>query len=198
MTRPSRVPAEVTVGSCDRSRVELGWGECLGQAEVEHFDLTLRRDLDVGGFEIAMDDALRVRRIERVGHLAGQPQRLAHRHRPSRDDVGERVAFDELEHQGPNAVSVFDPVERRDMRMIERGEQPRFAIEPRQSIRIERGGGGEDLDRHIAAEPRCRARGRPHPCRLRPAWRGLCTDRALFQSRSTQFHLPCRRHRQSL
>jgi hypothetical protein len=78
ITRPSRVIVVVTVGICESPAVELGRGKCLGQAEIEDFDLTLRRDLDVGGFEIAMDDTLRVRRIERVGNLSGQPQRLAH------------------------------------------------------------------------------------------------------------------------
>jgi hypothetical protein len=42
--------------------------------------------------------------------------------------------------------------------MIERREQPRFTIEPRESIRIERRDGGQDLDRHVAAERGSRAR----------------------------------------
>ena len=32
----------------------------LGQTEVEHLDRAVRADLDVGGFEVAVDDALSV------------------------------------------------------------------------------------------------------------------------------------------
>ena len=196
MTSPSRVPAAVTVGSLREAAVDFGRRKCLGQAEVEDLDLTLRRDLDVGGLEIAMDDALRVCRIERVGNLAGQPHRLAHRHRPARDDVGERVALDQLEHQGANAVNVFDPVERRDVRMIERSEQPRLSIEPRQSIRIERRRGGEDLDRHIAAEPRiARAIDLAHS----PGSDGADDlVRSQAGARTQSHRLACQRHSQSL
>ena len=41
----------------------------LGQPEVEHLRLAARGDEDVGGLDVAMDDALRVRRVERVGDL---------------------------------------------------------------------------------------------------------------------------------
>ena len=43
--------------------------ERLGQAEVQHLDGAVGRDLDVGRLQIAMDDAAVVRRLERVGDL---------------------------------------------------------------------------------------------------------------------------------
>ena len=41
----------------------------LGQAEVEDLDLAVRRQLDVGGLEVAVDDALLVRFLERLRDL---------------------------------------------------------------------------------------------------------------------------------
>jgi hypothetical protein len=45
-------------------------GSHLGQAEVQHLDGPVPRDLDVGRFEVAMDDPLLVRRVQRIGDLA--------------------------------------------------------------------------------------------------------------------------------
>jgi hypothetical protein len=46
------------------------------RAEVEDLHDAVRRDLDVGGLQIAMDDASLVRGIERIGDLARDGQRV--------------------------------------------------------------------------------------------------------------------------
>ena len=38
---------------------------------------------------------------------------------PSRDSLGERRALDQFHHEGPYAVSVFEAMDLRDVRMIE-------------------------------------------------------------------------------
>ena len=49
----------------------------LGESKVEDLRLTARGDEDVRRFQIAVDDALRVRRFERVGDLHAEgEQRL--------------------------------------------------------------------------------------------------------------------------
>ena len=48
----------------------------LGQAEVEHLHDTIGSDLDVGGLQIAMDDAAFVRRFKRLGDGARDGQRF--------------------------------------------------------------------------------------------------------------------------
>ena len=53
----------------------------------------------LAGFEIAMDDALLVRRFERLGDLLRDRQRLVERNRPLRDAVGQRRPLDQLHHQ---------------------------------------------------------------------------------------------------
>jgi hypothetical protein len=51
----------------------------LRQPKVEHLHDAVARELDVGGFQIAMDDPLLVRRFEGFGDLFGNPKRLVHR-----------------------------------------------------------------------------------------------------------------------
>ena len=76
------------------------------------------------------------------------------RHRPARDSIGQRLALDEFEDQRGHAVGLFEPVDRADVRMIERCQDPRLAFEPRESIGIARKEARQDLDRHVAAELR--------------------------------------------
>ncbi len=52
------------------------FGERLGQAEVEHLDLTFGRDHDVGGFQVPVHDTLLVRGLERLGDLQRERQRV--------------------------------------------------------------------------------------------------------------------------
>ena len=53
------------------SERRLQWGE-LCDAEIEHLRMTVSRDEDVGGLDVAMDDALRMRGAECVGDLNRQ------------------------------------------------------------------------------------------------------------------------------
>ena len=71
----------------------------LRQPEVEHLHRAVGAHLDVGRLEIAMDDALLVRRFERLGDLPRDRQRLVERNRPARDAVGERRPFDQLQDE---------------------------------------------------------------------------------------------------
>ena len=68
------------------------------------------------------------------------------------DPFGQRFALDQLQDQAAHAVCFFDAVDGADVRMIERGEHPRFALEARAAFRI----GGErrrqDFDRDLASE----------------------------------------------
>ena len=55
-------------------RVQVGAGgriHHLCQTEIQHLHRTVVANLDVRGFQVPMDDALRVRRLERVSDLPG-------------------------------------------------------------------------------------------------------------------------------
>ena len=53
----------------------------LRQPEIQYLHDAVGRDLDVRGFEIAMDDALLMRRLQRLGDLLRDGQRFVDRNR---------------------------------------------------------------------------------------------------------------------
>ena len=73
---------------------------------------------------------------------------------PRRDALGQRLAFDELEHEEPRAARLLEAVDRGDRGMVERGEHTGLPVEPREPFGIGRESGGEHLDGHLAMEPR--------------------------------------------
>ncbi len=100
-----------------------------------------------------MDDAEVVRRLERLGQLPGDAERVGNRERPLREALLEREALDELHDDRAPVADLLEPVDVRDERMIERREHLGFAFEPRQPIRIVHDRVGKDLDRDLTVEP---------------------------------------------
>ena len=86
-----------------------------------------------------MDDALLVRGFERLGNLLRDRQRLVDRNRSLRDAVGERRPSTSSMTSAGHAVGLFEAVDGRDVRMVQRGEDLRFALEPCEALRV----GGE-------------------------------------------------------
>jgi hypothetical protein len=143
-----RLARAVRAGSEDRFR----------EAEVEHLDRAIRCDLDIGGLEIAVDDALFVRRFERLGNLSRDGEHLGDRHRSARDAVRERLALDQLEHECAEVVSgvslsFFDAVNRCDVGMIQRRQHARLTLKARDAVSVGRERGRQNLDRDLAPEP---------------------------------------------
>ena len=63
-------------------------------------------------------------------------------------------------------LTFFKPVDRGDVRMIQRSEGLGLALEPREAVGVMREGLGQDLDRDV--DPAwCRGRGRSGPSPLR-------------------------------
>jgi hypothetical protein len=122
------------------------------EAEVEYLYLPVRRDLDVRRFQIAMNDALLVRAFKCLGDLFCDRQRLINRNRTARDAVGKRLAFDQFHHECWRVSCVFNVEDGGDVWMIERREDLRFALKPREAIRIVRQRGREDFDGDVATE----------------------------------------------
>ena len=101
-----------------------------------------------------MDDPLPVRLLQRVRDLGSQAQGLIEGDRPLRDAVRERLALEELHDQVFGRTFPADVVERADVRMRELGDRPRLAFEALARLLGIRQSGRQDLDRHLAAEPR--------------------------------------------
>ena len=87
-----------------------------------------------------MDDPFLVRGVERVGDLARDRERLADRQRPASPSRSASVAPSTSSRTSAvHAIGLLEAVDRADVRVIERREQPRFALEAREAIGI----GGE-------------------------------------------------------
>ena len=99
-----------------------------------------------------MDDALLVRRFERIGDLPRDRQRFVERDGAARDALRQILAFDELHHERARAARSFQPVNRGDVGMIERGEQFGFALEPGEAIGVRGHSGRQHLDGHRALQ----------------------------------------------
>ena len=73
-------------------------GGVLGQPEVEELGSRLG-DHHVAGLEVAMDQAVTMRRSQRVGDVCGEPQCLRRRQRATPQPRGERLAVHVLQYQ---------------------------------------------------------------------------------------------------
>ncbi len=123
----------------------------LGQAEVQDLRAAVLADHDVVRLQVAVGHALPVRRGEPVGD--GDPE-LDHAggRQASGDLLGERSPPDQLHREEPHASVFMQPVHRRDVRVVERCEELRLALESREPLGVGRERGGQDLDRHLAVE----------------------------------------------
>ena len=83
-----------------------------------------------------MDDSLLVRRFEGLGDLLRDRQRLVEGMGPRVNPLCEILALDEFHDERRDAVGLLEPVDRGDVRVIQRGEDLRFALKPRQSFRV--------------------------------------------------------------
>ena len=126
-----------------------------GQPPVHQLGLAEGPDHDVGGLEVAVDDAVIVgvgdglahrQEVAQQRHAIREPRRLVER-------VGERAAVDQA-HGVVEAAVVADAgvVERHDGGVLEPGGDPRLARQPPREhgvIAVER----DALERHVAAQP---------------------------------------------
>ena len=67
--------------------------------------------------------------------------------------LGERRAGDELHDEGVGGAVRLEAVDLGDVRVVELGEELRFALEPRQAFLVGSEIGRQDLDRDFALQP---------------------------------------------
>jgi len=89
------------------------------QPEIEDLHLPLRRERDVRRLEVAVHNPFLVRRLEGIGNLPRDPNCVVKRQRALFEPLGERRAFDELEHEKARALLLLESMDLRDVRMIE-------------------------------------------------------------------------------
>ena len=130
------------------------WFQGLRQSKVQHLHRAIVADLDVGRLEIAMHDAAFVGGLEGFADLARYRQRVVQWKRACRQELLECASLDELQHQSVNAVRILEAINRRDVWMIERGEDFGFSTKPPETIHIARYVPWQDLDRDVTLQLR--------------------------------------------
>ena len=91
-------------------------------------------ELDVGGLEVAVHDPLAVRLLERLRDLERHRRPpLGRAAGPRRSRSASVCALDQLQDEVGRAVDHLEAVDRRDVRVVQRGEQPRLALEAAQA-----------------------------------------------------------------
>ena len=99
-----------------------------------------------------MNDALFMRRSERLCDLFSNGQSFVDRNRALRDLIRQCRAIYELQHERLDAIGLLKSMNRRDVRMVERCEDLRFPFEAGQPIGIEREMVGQDLEGDVPAQ----------------------------------------------
>jgi hypothetical protein len=152
----------------------------LHQTEVQYLGFAFRRQLHIGGFQVAVNDALLVRCFQRFGDLLRNGEGFFNRDRTlSLDAIRQRLAGNQLHHEVGCVVGIFDDVVRGDVLMIQRCQQLCFPPKTSEPISITSEGFWQNLDGDVAPELGVMPyTPRPYPRRqLRPradAFRVLC------------------------
>ena len=93
-------------------------------------------DENVGGLDVAMDDAFGVGGVEGVGDLDGERENRLGLHRPAADAVLEGQAVEKL-HGDEGLLAVFsDFINRADVGMVESGRGAGLAAETFEGLRV--------------------------------------------------------------
>ena len=109
-------------------------GEKLGEAKIQDFDAAAVGNENVGGLDVAMDDALFVGGVESVGDLCAEVDDAWNGKGTGGDQLVESLAFEQLHGDEGAAILLFDGVNGANAGMIERGSSSGFAEETFESL----------------------------------------------------------------
>ncbi len=112
-------------------------------------------DDDVLGLDVAVHDAGAVRGSERVGDSGGHRDPLANRFRSlRRHHVAQRRTGEQFLHDVVRPAVDAHVIDGRNVGMTQRGGRPGFLFEAGQPLRVGREERRQNLDGHLAPEPR--------------------------------------------
>ena len=114
--------------------------------------MTASGDEDVGGLDVAVDDAFGVSGVERVGDVDGDFEKAIEREQAGAEEGFEIRAFEILHDDVGEAVLRADFVDGADVGMVERRGGAGFAAETLEGLRIVGGFGRKKFQRDEAAE----------------------------------------------
>ena len=101
----------------------------LRDAEVGEGEAVVPADQDVRRLDVAVEDPRLVRGVERVAQLADPGDGLREGDRRADHPVAERSPFEVRHHEVRQALFVAVVVDREDVRVVERGDEPGLVVE---------------------------------------------------------------------
>jgi hypothetical protein len=110
---------------------KAGVSECARDPEVDDANVTARRQEDVAGLDVPVNDPVAVSRGERASGEGGDAQHLRDRKRPALlEDLREIRPINQLHDDELDAAVGPGVEDRGDVRVGKRGSAPRFSAEP--------------------------------------------------------------------
>ena len=134
------------------TQASMMFGEKLGETKIEDFDGAAFGDENVGGLDVAMEDALFVGGVESVGELDADVDGARNGKGAGGDEFVEGLAFEQLHSDECSAIVFFDGVNRANAGMIERGSRAGFTEETLEGLFVAMRGLRKKLQGHTAAE----------------------------------------------
>ena len=99
-----------------------------------------------------------MRRRQGIGDLHGDRDRVVERQRPPKEPIRQGLPSTSSITRKMVSAGLLHPLERGDVRVVERREDLGFALEPRDAIGVRREHVEDDLDRHSRPSLLSRAR----------------------------------------
>ena len=126
----------------------------LGEAEVEDFGVAALGDEEVGGLDVAVNDAFGVSGIERVGNFDGEVEEAVKLHGTAGDEVLQSLTLQAFHGDKSPAVFFADVVDGADVGMVESGGGFGFAAKAAERLGIFGEIVGEKFQSYEAVEAR--------------------------------------------
>ncbi len=126
----------------------------LGQAEVQDLGLAPGGHEDVGGLEVAVDDALGVGRLEGVGDLGPELQQRLEVEGPGSDPLRQGLALEQLHGDEVLTLVGVDGVDGADVGVVEGGGGPGLPLKALEHRGVRGQLRGQELEGYVAAELR--------------------------------------------
>ncbi len=135
----------------DRGEVRRLAG-AAGQPEIGQHRAAVGMDEDVGGLEVAVDDAGVMRVLQAISDLAQiSPRRQGVEWAPVQD-VAQRAAADQRHREVRHAIGKLEVVYGQDVRVVQLGERLRLGLEPLHKAVVLKELWRQRLERDLATE----------------------------------------------
>ena len=107
---------------------------------------------DIGGFQVAMHNALLVGGLQPVGKLARDVQSVSQLQNPLGNSIFQALPLDVSHHEKRMAFDFIDFMNRADIRMVNQSRSPGFPEQPSAPLAVPEQTSGKKLQCHPAPD----------------------------------------------